>query len=339
MGISKNQDQPSSQEKKVLLSVIIATYNGHDYIDRCLESFTRQSIESNVFEVIIVNNNSTDDTNQIVLKYVNQFDYYFLLEENNPGVSYARNKGIRHAKGKYICFIDDDAYADENWLKNVLLAFQNISPKPAVVGGRILPYYTTKKPEWFYDFLEIRTKGNDAKFLSKSECYSGFPESNYSVRKDVLEEVGYFSTDLGPKGEKMKFGEGSELSRRIAEKYPYFWYDPDIFVYHLVRERNMSIRYYLSRIYKTGFLYQALRAPENNFFKNLFVLSSCIIRILLNALLSIVFVRWFTKKAKSDWLKHTATMVSCIARGISIIKYYFNKNITMILLFIWVGLS
>jgi glycosyltransferase involved in cell wall biosynthesis len=102
MGISKNQDHPSSQEKKVLLSVIIATYNGHDYIDRCLESFTRQSIESNLFEVIIVNNNSTDDTKQIVLKYVNQFDYFFLLEENNPGVSYARNKGIRHARGKYV---------------------------------------------------------------------------------------------------------------------------------------------------------------------------------------------------------------------------------------------
>lgn len=319
-----NKDQHINPKKEILLSVIIATYNGGKHIGRCLDSFTRQSIKSNLFEVITVNNNSTDDTQDIALEYVNHYDHFFLLEENSPGVSYARNKGILNARGKYICFIDDDAYADKDWLKNVLSAFTDNNPEPAVVGGCILPYYNTQKPEWFSDKFEIRAKGSKSRFLSKSECYSGFPESNLCIRKEVLDKVGHFSIDFGPRGEKMGFGEGSELSRRITDKFPHFWYDPDIIVYHLVPERNMSVKYILSRKYKTAYLYQALITPSNDFLKNGFTFSTCLIRIIYNALLSILLVRWFTKKMIQDWLKHAIPLVNCTARSLFIMKYYFG---------------
>ena len=108
-----------------MLSVVIASYNGASYIGRCLESFTIQSIDPDKFEVIVVDNNSTDHTSQIASEYVDQHTNFILLKEEKQGVSYARNLGISNSRGKYICFIDDDAYADTNWLKNILLAFED----------------------------------------------------------------------------------------------------------------------------------------------------------------------------------------------------------------------
>ncbi|MBA7545309.1 hypothetical protein ES705_37675 [subsurface metagenome] len=122
----------------------------------------------------------------------------------------------------------------------------------------------------------------------------------------------------------MIFGEGSEISRRISAKYPYFWYDPGIFVYHIVLQKNMSVKYILSRKYKTAYIYQALRTPSMGILKNGFTLSTCLVRIVLNALLSVVFVRWFTKKTINDWLYHIIPLVNCTARSIFILKYYLG---------------
>lgn len=321
-----SQIQAGKQQSSILLSVVVATYNGADYIGRCLESFTKQSVDQDKFEVIVVDNNSSDHTSQIASEYVDQHTNFILLKEKQQGVSYARNLGISNSRGKYICFIDDDAYADTNWLKNILSAFENVNPQPAVIGGEILPYYTTDKPAWFHDKYEIRTRGNKPRFLSPDECKSGFPESNFNVRKEILDETGYFSTDFGPKGEKMIFGEGSEMSGRISSKYPYFWYDPGIFVYHIVPERNMSVKYILSRKFETAYMYQALRTPSMGILKNGFTLGTCIVRIVFNALLSVVFVRWFTKKAINDWLHHIVPLMNCAARSKFICRHYFGKK-------------
>ena len=313
-------------KKELHLSVVIATYNGYNTIERCLESFTNQSIGPDLYEVIVVNNNSTDDTESLVRPYVERYDNFVLLLEKQPGVSYARNKGISYARGDYICFIDDDAYADTKWLENIKNACGNQNPEPVVIGGEILPYYITEKPAWFKDSFEIRTMGKNPRFLNKNECSTGFPESNFTVKRKVLDEIGKFSTDFGPKGEKMGFGEGSELSARITEKYPHFWYDPGIFVYHLAPKRNMSVKYILSRKYTTGYLYQAFHTPSAGFLKNCFTLSTCVIRIIWNAFLSIVCVRWFTKKAIGDWLYHVTTLVSLTARSVFIMKYFLGRR-------------
>ena len=120
MDNTSSQINSSNKNKSILLSVVIATFNGADHIERCLDSFTEQSISKDKFEVIVVDNNSTDNTIQIVSGYVNKHRNFVLIEEKKQGVSYARNTGISSSSGKYICFIDDDAYADSDWLKNIL---------------------------------------------------------------------------------------------------------------------------------------------------------------------------------------------------------------------------
>lgn len=311
---------------EIKLSVIIATYNGRESIGRCLDSFTCQTIGPSLYEVIVVDNNSTDDISRTVSKYVEAHENIFLLSESQQGVSYARNKGISAAKGRYICFIDDDAYADRRWLEGVLKAFETVNPPPVVVGGKILPYYTTDKPAWFTDALEIRSAGEHPRFLSPKECFFGFPESNFCIRKSVLDEIGGFSAALGPKADRMIFGEGIELSGRIAQRHPYFWYDPELVVYHLVPKRNMSIKYILSRKFKTARCYQAFESSEAGTMQNVFTFMICVARIFVHLFLSVLLVRWFTKKAVSDWLKHAIPLVNCFSRSFYLIKIGFTPK-------------
>jgi glycosyltransferase involved in cell wall biosynthesis len=303
------------------LSVVIATYNGEACLGRCLDSFTCQSLDPCLFEVIVVDNNSTDSTPLIAAEYAARCLNFMCMEEPRPGVSYARNAGISQARGDYICFIDDDAYADSRWLEEVLKAFETVKPAPVVVGGKILPYYVTEKPVWFPDSVEIRSQGEHARFLSEKHCRFGFSESNYCIRKKTLNEIGVFSTELGPQAEAMSFGEGVELSGRVAAKYPTFWYNPQQVVYHLVPERNMSIKYILSRKFKKAYTFQSYESPSVGIPQNMCILSICAGRACLNILLSIFWVRWFSKKAIADWLSHMDPLVSCSARCVYLIKY------------------
>ncbi len=312
----------------VKLSVIVATYNGSAYIRRCLESFTAQSIAPSSFEVIVVDNNSKDMTAEIVRECMEQHKdtNFVFIQEARQGVGYARNTGIAGASGEYLCFIDDDAYADPHWLERVLHAFEKVEPAPAVVGGRILPYYIEEKPQWFTDDLEIRTMGDQARLLHEYECFFGFPESNFCVRKSILDEVGGFSIEMGPSAEIMKFGEGIELSARIAKKYPVYWYDPEVIVYHLVPASKMSIKYTLSRKYDMAYSFQQHQSRTLSGVRRMIVLSTCGIRVGINLLLSVVGVRWFTDYAVKDWLSHMLPLVRCYARCSCIMNAWFGRS-------------
>jgi len=328
---SDHEKYAADNERILKLSVVIATYNGASYIGRCLESFTHQSLDSCLYEVIMVDNNSTDTTAGIVSEYVNRCDNFISVQELRQGVGYARNAGIDKARGEYVCFIDDDAYADPQWLEGVLNAFETVKPAPAVVGGRYLPYYVEGKPYWFTDELEIRTQGNHARFLKEHgfikdcECFFGFPESNYCIRKSVVDEVGGFSVEIGPKAETMQFGEGIELSTRVAKKYPLFWYDPQLIVYHLVPARNMSIKYILSRRYEMAYSFQQHQMRLLCTAKLMVALTLCAIRVGINLLLSVVGVRWFTRHAVKDWLSHMRPLVRCLARCSCIMKTWCGR--------------
>ncbi len=308
------------------LSVVIATYNGAACLGRCLESFTCQSLAPSLFEVIIVDNNSTDSTPVIAAEYASRCRNFVCIEEPRPGVSYARNAGISKARGDYICFIDDDAYADSRWLEGILKAFETVTPAPVVVGGKILPYYVTEKPAWFKDAWEIRSFGKQPRFLPPKACPFGFPESNYSVRKDTLSEVGPFSVELGPKSEKMGFGEGIELSGRIAKKYPLFWYDPAVTVYHLAPPRNMAVKYILSRKYRMAYSFQEHESKTSSLPQNLITLAICFGRSCVYLFLSVIWVRWFSKRAAADWLSHMIPFVRCSARCSCILIQLFRRT-------------
>ena len=131
------------------ISVVISTYNRAAYIAAALESLVQQTFNKNWFEVIVVNNNSTDNTEQICKKFIadhSQYAFYF-LNETQQGASFARNTGADLAKGSLLCFMDDDAIADSDYLEKIVDFFETHTDAGGL-GGRIIPKYIPEEPKW-----------------------------------------------------------------------------------------------------------------------------------------------------------------------------------------------
>lgn len=230
------------------ISVVVCTYNRLTTLKKCLESLVVQSLNKDKFEVLVIDNNSTDNTRLYLEEFCKTHNNFAVLIEKNAGVSYARNKGIYNSKGKYIAFIDDDAIATENWLEKILYDFENVNPKPSVVGGKILPYYISSKPTWFKDEFEIRTWGNKPNFLTGKKTKYGFSGSNMILNKELLISNGGFNPDYGPKGKKYSQGEEAELFFRLNLGENSLWFNPNIIVYHLVKNERINRFYKLNKL-------------------------------------------------------------------------------------------
>ena len=102
-----------------LLTVIVPIYNMERYIKRCLDSLVNQSLRD--FEVIIVNDGSTDKSKDIVMKYVDRYQKNIkFFEKENGGLSSSRNYGLKYATGKYVAFLDSDDYIEKNMYKEMI---------------------------------------------------------------------------------------------------------------------------------------------------------------------------------------------------------------------------
>ena len=130
----------------VIFSVIICTYNRVGLLSGALESIGHQKFDNKKFEIIVVDNNSTDYSKSLVESFIKKYPNTRYIIEPHQGLSFARNRGWMEARGEYVAYIDDDARAEKNWLEVALMCFKEIQPEPKVVGGPILPYYTIEKP-------------------------------------------------------------------------------------------------------------------------------------------------------------------------------------------------
>jgi glycosyltransferase involved in cell wall biosynthesis len=223
------------------LSIVISTYNRKKYLKYALQSLVEQSADKNQFEVLVIDNNSTDKTEEVVKEFVNRLPLKYFLEKKQ-GVSNARNKGIKESKYNFIAFLDDDAKASEKWVKNALNLINE--KKLLIFGGPIYPYYEDFKPSWFKDEYEIRKNGETPKKLSKKNYISG---SNIFFNKKTFDIIGLFNPKLGPVSKKMAFGEETKLQIIADNKNIDRFYYPEIFIYHLAPKWKMKISYIFKR--------------------------------------------------------------------------------------------
>lgn len=232
--------------------MVVCTYNRDFMLEHCLASLTHQSIGTSKYEVIIVDNNSTDNTQSYVKRYLDKFKQFRCVTEPLQGLSHARNRGWQEARGEYVAFIDDDAKASPNWLELIVNAFNKVYPQPAAVGGEIRPFYDVPPPDWFTTDFELRSWGNEAKFLEPPVSMFGFSGSNMSFPKQVLARYGGFNVNLGMRGTAIGMGEEADLFFRMYRSHAPLWYDPIICVYHWTPVRNSTIAYRVKRAYCAG---------------------------------------------------------------------------------------
>ncbi|OFX25523.1 MAG: hypothetical protein A2033_05000 [Bacteroidetes bacterium GWA2_31_9] len=229
------------------LSIVVCTYNREKYLEQSLNSLVNQSLDKKYYEIILVNNNSTDSTEAICNQFKNQnpelnFTYFLEL---NQGLSFARNKGIELSNGKIIVFLDDDAFASEKYLEEILIFF-NENKNAAAFGGRIYPKFESQKPAWMSSFLMSLASVIDLGDEVKTFKYGQYPiGANMGIRKDIFEKYGVFDTKLGRVGKGMQGGEEKDIFYRIISNNESIYYLPNAWVYHIVpdvRLQNNFIR-------------------------------------------------------------------------------------------------
>lgn len=233
------------------LSIIICTYSRPRLLVRCLDSIAQQSVSLKNCELIVVDNNSTTNIKRLVDQF--RLNYPFIpltyIKEKKPGITYARTAGAQAARGRYLAYIDDDAYASPNWVKKILETIDRVTPD--VCGGIIYPYYNSSKPKWFKDKYEKRVHGRKARLLKEGEYFAA---ANFIIRKSVLEDLNYFPISLGMTGKDLGYGEETRLliNLRTKTKHPIIFYNPQIIVYHLVAASKMSLVYRLQSCFIAG---------------------------------------------------------------------------------------
>ncbi len=232
--------------KTPIISVVVCTYNGEALLPGCLQSLADQTSDADTFEVIIVNNNSTDKSQQVAVEFAKTHANFSVVLETEVGLSAARNRGFKEAKGEYISYLDDDAKASKDWIEEALKVIAD--KHPDIFGGPIHPFYEGEHISWVkdeYNSYSIYETG----YLTKHQYLSG---SNIFIAKELLTEYGGFSTHLGMKGDNAGYHEETAFQLRAQEDKKQIFYDKDLVVTHLVPDIKQNILYYLYSNYKSG---------------------------------------------------------------------------------------
>jgi glycosyltransferase involved in cell wall biosynthesis len=205
-----------------------------------------QTLNRALFEVLIINNNSMDDTEILCKDFASNlpdFNYRYILEQHQ-GLSYARNRGIAEAHGEIIVFLDDDAVAEPDYLEKIFAFFEQ-TPIAAGCGGRIYPRFETKRPRWMSYFLLSLTSSIDLGNKTKVFNLRQFPVgANMAVRKSMFEKYGLFNPDLGRKGSSMDGAEEKDLFYRMTSAKEKIYYTADAVVHHYVPDKRLTFDFF-----------------------------------------------------------------------------------------------
>lgn len=232
------------------ISVVICTYNRCVYINDAMESLYRQTLPHEQFEVIIVNNNSSDQTEQVCKDYLashTDANFYY-MNEGQQGASFARNTGAAHAQSPLLCFMDDDAIADSNYLEKIVQFFQAY-PDAGGLGGRIIPRYIPSEPVWMSHYVSSLVGHFHYSEEISVFAANKFPlESNMIIRKADFDAIKGFNTALpGVVGTLRIGGEGKDFFFRLKALGRTIYYDPTIRVQHVVETAKLT-REYMYRV-------------------------------------------------------------------------------------------
>ena len=246
------------------IDVVICTYNRAGLLGKCVESVLRADVPPGVsVEVIVVDNNSSDDTEKVVKGFgpgrANGMKVTYLFE-GKQGKSYALNSALAAATGDIVAFIDDDETVEGSWVREIVEAERKY-PACGSFGGKIVAAYPEDMPEWLdikgsMKFLKSvygdLDNGDEEKRYGDGTLSNAPGGGNMFFRKEALKRNGPFRTDLGPTGRKLGFSEDTEFCVRFQKRGEVSMYIPGAVVYHSVPRERLEKGYILKWLYNCG---------------------------------------------------------------------------------------
>lgn len=237
------------------LSVIICTYNRDKYIYNVLKSIAENDFSQDMYEIILVNNNSTDNTELECTRF--QVDYpnvsFVYCVERNQGLSYARNRGIIESSNEILIYVDDDATVNKYYLSAYLNFFAN-NPTIWAAGGPVEPVYETAEPQWMSHYTKRLITGYVNRGKKQIEYTDGsYPGGgNCAFRKEVFAKIGHFNVDLGRKGNSLVGAEEKDIFDKIQNMGGRYFYLPTPILYHIIPDTKLSKDYFYRLTFAIG---------------------------------------------------------------------------------------
>ena len=243
-------------------TVIVCTYNRCDTLAKTLESLAASVIPDSVeWEVVVIDNNSSDRTRQVVEDFSRRFPGRFRYAfEPRQGKSFALNRGIRETQADVLAFTDDDVIAEPGWLWN--LTRKLFSGEWQGAGGKILPLNTAPIPDWIpRDTYGVLWGSFDLGDESRDISIAPYG-SNMAFRRDVFEH-GLFRTDIGPgvQGARSTNCEDQNIGEGVLRRGGKLRYEPEAVIRHPFDTQRISRKYILNVFFQMG-RYRALETES-----------------------------------------------------------------------------
>lgn len=238
-----------------MLSVVICTYNRSRLLARVLTDLEAQQVPSDLsWEVLVVDNNSHDNTRAVVFDFVSRARIKIrYLFEPQQGKSHALNTGIAAAESELIALTDDDVRVDSGWVAAIAHAFDTSGCD--IVAGKIRATWEFRRPDWFVEHGPFRLMDAIVRFdLGDEPHWITQPPygANMAVRKSQVLAAGGFRTDIGPLGNSLSKGEDTDLVKRLTEAGSKCYYAPYAVVDHPVEPHRARREYFVSWYYAHG---------------------------------------------------------------------------------------
>lgn len=225
------------------ISVVICTYNRDRFLTPAFESLLKQDFKD--FEVILVDNNSPDQTANITKSFMASYPGFPLryVLETKQGHSHARNRGIHEAKADIISFIDDDVILESDFLKE-LKAYFDSNPSIHAAGGRILPLFEAGRPKWLSKWLEplfacVDLGPSNTAFKGRAYPFG----ANMAFRADVFKQIGLFNPELGRKGVSLVGADEKDVFLRLKTRGEKIGYMHQVVLHHVMPKERGEMSY------------------------------------------------------------------------------------------------
>jgi glycosyltransferase involved in cell wall biosynthesis len=231
----------------MLVTIGICTYNRAESLRRALDSVAALKVPDDVsWEILIVNNNSSDHTDQIIANFRDRLPVRREFEPR-PGKCNALNRAIKAAKGEYILWTDDDVVVDPRWLQAYVEAFRRW-PEAAVFGGRIIPRLEPPVPKWIAESISVlegpyaaRDFGGYVQPLSIAGNLIPYG-ANFAVRSKEQRAFRY-NPALGPSPFRPRLGDEADVVERLLESGATGYWLPQAIVQHCIGQERQTISY------------------------------------------------------------------------------------------------
>lgn len=235
-----------------MLTILMATYNGAKNLTKVLAAYHALVPPAGGWKLLIVDNASTDNTQDVIAQHAKQLPIYVLFTEKR-GKNIALNIGLQHIEGDLVVFTDDDAIPAPNWLVS-LREVADSKQDYDIFGGQINPVWPENLPEWIPRLVNlgatfaVTPTGMPAGPTSASQIWG----PNMAVRSKVFAAGHAFNEAVGPQAGQYMMGSEVEFTCRIERLGHKAWFTTDAVVGHIIRDNQIDRDWIIQRGFRLG---------------------------------------------------------------------------------------